>query len=190
MPFFCDLRIICILFTVPREAIYSEEPKEMRFVVGFGQDSHRFENEKGEKACIIAGHTFPDVPGFDANSDGDIVYHALCNAITSVTGVLILGGIADDLCLEKGITDSEVYLREALKTLGDLSIEHVALSIEGLRPKFKPHIDAMKGNLSKVLKISEMQIGITATTGEGLTGFGRGEGVQCLAVVTFSGRNC
>lgn len=158
----------------------------MRFIVAIGQDSHRFERERGGKSCVIAGIPFPEVPGFDANSDGDVAYHAICNAITSVTGVLILGGIADRLCLEEGITDSEVYLKEALKGLGDLSVEQVSLSLEGKRPKFKENIDAMRGQLAKVLGIRREQIGITATTGEELTGFGRGEGVQCIAIVTFS----
>ena len=85
-------------------------------------------NEDSTKTCIIAGVEFHDVPGWDANSDGDIVFHALCNAISSITGTLILGGIADELCLKQGITDSEVYLKEALKTLGDTSIQHIAIT--------------------------------------------------------------
>ncbi len=68
---------------------------------GLGQDSHRFLPEGSTKPCVIAGCTFEEVPGFLANSDGDVVYHAICNAISSLTGVLILGGIADDLMLER-----------------------------------------------------------------------------------------
>src|ERR1700735_605505 len=94
---------------------------------GLGQDSHRFLPADSFKPCRIAGLDFDDTPGFNANSDGDLVFHALCNAITSLTGVLILGAIADDLCLKDGITDSEVYLKEALKTLGSQTITHVAV---------------------------------------------------------------
>src|ERR1700722_10706288 len=94
---------------------------------GIGQDSHRFLSPDSSKPCIIAGIIFDEVPGFNANSDGDIVFHAICNAITSLTGVLILGAIADDLCLKDGITDSEIYLREAMKTLGNQEITHVAI---------------------------------------------------------------
>lgn len=153
--------------------------------IGIGQDSHRFEGEESTKTCIIAGLEFPDVPGWDANSDGDIVFHAICNAISSVTGTLILGGIADELCLEQGITDSEVYLREALKTLGDTAIRHIAITLEGKRPKFKTRIEEMRRSIAKVCGIDTSQVGITATTGEGLTGFGRGEGAQCIVVATF-----
>lgn len=158
----------------------------MSIKVGIGQDSHRFENENSTKTCIIAGLEFHGVPGFDANSDGDIVYHAICNAISSVTGTIILGGIADELCLEKGISDSKAYLLEALKTLDGLVIDHIALTIEGKRPKFKSRLEEMKANIAGVIGIAPTQVGITATTGEGLTGFGRGEGAQCIAIVTFS----
>ena len=89
----------------------------MRFRTGIGQDSHRFLPQDSSKPCVIAGIIFEGIPGFMANSDGDVVFHAICNAITSVTGELILGAIADDLCLKDGITDSEVYLAAAMNTL-------------------------------------------------------------------------
>ncbi len=152
--------------------------------VGIGQDSHRFEGENSEKTCIVAGLPFHSVPGFEANSDGDVAYHAITNAISSITGVLILGAVADELCLEKGITDSEVYLLEALKTLHGHKITHIALTIEGKKPKFKERIPEMREKIASVMGLEASQVGITATTGEGLTGFGRGEGVQCIAIVT------
>ncbi len=151
---------------------------------GIGQDSHRFLSPDSSKPCIIAGINFEDAPGFNANSDGDVVFHAICNAISSLTHVLILGGIADDLCLKDGITDSSVYLEEALKTLGNQKIVHVAVTIEGKRPKFKPFLSEMRMSIAQRLKIDIAQVGITATTGEGLTDFGCGDGVQAIAIVT------
>ncbi len=50
--------------------------------MGIGQDSHRFHKEKSGKKCIIGGINFEEVPGWEADSDGDIVYHSICNAIT------------------------------------------------------------------------------------------------------------
>ena len=155
----------------------------MRYRTGIGQDSHRFEEEDSDKPCIIAGLTFENVPGFLANSDGDVVFHALCNAITTVTGVPILGGIADTLCLEQGIKDSIVYLKEALKTLKGQKIVHIAITLEGKRPHFKNRIQEMCENIGSAVGISPSQVGIMATTGEGLTGFGRGEGVQCFCII-------
>lgn len=151
---------------------------------GIGQDSHRFLLPDSTKPCIIAGIIFDSVPGFNANSDGDVVLHAICNAISSLTGVLILGAIADDLCLKDGITDSEVYLVEAMKTLGSQKIMHIAITIEGKRPKFKERLMEMRQNIARIMMLNVSQIGITATSGEGLTDFGCGEGVQCFAILT------
>ncbi len=157
----------------------------MKYKTGIGQDSHRFLPSDSSKPCVIGGHIFQDVPGFHANSDGDIVYHAICNAISSVTGELILGGIADDLCLKGGITDSAVYLKEAVKTLGDQKISHVAVSLEAKTPKFKEHLMTMRQNIAQILEIDVSQVGITATTGEGLTNVGCGDGVSCICVITI-----
>lgn len=151
---------------------------------GIGQDSHRFLSSDSTKPCIIAGVIFEDTPGLMANSDGDVVFHALCNAITSLTDELILGALADELCLKAGITDSEVYLREAMKTLGNQKITHVAITIEGKRPKFKNYRDRMKENIARVMCLKTFQVGITATTGEGLTDFGCGDGIQAFAIIT------
>ncbi|MBN9378699.1 MAG: 2-C-methyl-D-erythritol 2,4-cyclodiphosphate synthase [Chlamydiales bacterium 38-26] len=151
---------------------------------GIGQDSHRFLLPESTKPCIIAGIIFENVPGFNANSDGDVVFHAICNAISSLTGILILGNKADDLCLKDGITDSEVYLQEAMKTLGNQKITHVAITLEGKRPKFKERIIEMRQNIARVMDLDISQVGITATSGEGLTDFGCGEGVQSFAIVT------
>ncbi len=151
---------------------------------GIGQDSHRFLSPDASKPCIIAGLIFEDTPGFNANSDGDVVFHAICNAISSVTGVLILGAIADDLCIKAGITDSEVYLKEGVKTLGNQKISHVAVTIEGKKPHFKKRIPDMRGNIARVMGLNISQVGITATSGEGLTDFGCGDGVQCFVIIT------
>ncbi len=151
---------------------------------GIGQDSHRFLPADSSKPCVIAGLIFDDAPGFNANSDGDVVLHAICNAITSLTGVLILGALADDLCLKDGITDSEVYLLEAMKTLNNKNITHIAITLEGKKPKFKEKLLAMRENIARIMKLDISDVGITATSGEGLTDFGCGDGVQCFAIVT------
>jgi len=154
------------------------------FRTGIGQDSHRFLSRESSKPCTIAGLVFEEVPGFNANSDGDVVFHAICNAISSLTGVLILGGVADELFYNGGITDSEAYLKEAMSTLGAQKISHVALTLEGKKPKFSPRLQEMKENIARAMEIAPGQVGITATTGEGLTDFGCGDGIQCIAIVT------
>ena len=151
---------------------------------GIGQDSHRFLPPDSTKPCIIGGLIFDDAPGFNANSDGDVVLHAICNAISSLTGILILGNVADDLCFKDGITDSEVYLIEAMKTLAMQRVTHVAIAIEAKKPKFKNRLVEMRQNIARIMHLDISQVGITATSGEGLTDFGCGDGVQAFAIVT------
>ena len=151
---------------------------------GLGQDSHRFLSNDSTKPCIIAGVVFEDVPGLSADSDGDVVFHAICNAITTVTNVSILGAIAKDLCQKDGITDSQVYLEKAINSLENQKIIHLAISIEGKKPYFQNKLDQMKKKIGDVIKIRPDQIGITATSGDGLTDFGCGDGVQCLCILT------
>lgn len=151
---------------------------------GIGQDSHRFLSTDSSKPCVIAGIIFEGVPGLSANSDGDVVIHAICNAITSLTGILILGGIADELCLKDGITDSETYLKKGMEMLVSQKITHVAATIEAKKPAFKKHLQAMRANLARIMDLDISQVGITATSGEGLTDFGCGDGIQCFVIVT------
>ena len=154
------------------------------FRTGIGQDSHRFLPEDSSKPCMIGGIIFEGVPGLDADSDGDIVFHAICNAITTLSGVPILGGIAMDLCRKDGITDSQVYLEKALLTLKKQQIVHAAFTIEGKRPHFQEKIELMRRKVAHVLKVECGQVGITATSGDGLTDFGCGDGLQCFCVLT------
>lgn len=154
------------------------------FRTGIGQDSHRFLPADSSKPCIIAGIIFEGIPGLAADSDGDVVFHSICNAITSLSGTPILGGIAIDLCRKDGITDSQVYLERALQTLGAQKIVHVALTIEAKRPRFQEAIDSMRKKVAKVLGVAIKDVGITATSGDGLTDFGCGDGVQCFCILT------
>jgi len=132
---------------------------------------------------MIGGVIFEGVPGLDAESDGDVVYHALCNAISSLTGVAI-GQITAELCRKDGITDSGVYVEKALETLQEQKLVHVAFTIEGKRPRLQERIDLVKRNISSVCGILEKQVGLTVISGDGLTDVGCGEGLQCLCVLT------
>ena len=158
----------------------------MKYRTGLGQDSHRFLPEGSSKPCILAGLIFEDTPGMASDSDGDVVFHAICNAITSVTGVQILGGIADDLCQKDGITDSQVYLEKALETLKRQKIEHIAIAIEAKRPRLQTRIEEMRSKIADLMKLDLNQVGLTATASDGLTEFGLGEGIQCICIMTVT----
>lgn len=150
--------------------------------VAIGQDSHRINYDNTDKKLILAGVEFEENFSMLANSDGDVVMHAITNAVSGVTCKNILGKVADDMC-KSGITDSEEYLKEALKYL-DGRILHLSISIECKVPKISPKIEEMRKNLARILNIGENCIGITATSGEGLTEAGEGNGINVFTCIT------
>ena len=154
------------------------------YKTGIGQDSHRFLEEGATKSCVVAGIEFTGAPGLDADSDGDVVLHAICNAITSITHVPILGRVAIELC-KQGIKDSRVYLEKALDTLGNHQIIHVALTIEGARPKFQKRCDEMRDHVARLMGLEISQVGMTFTSGDGLSDFGKGIGLMCFCVISM-----
>lgn len=152
--------------------------------VGIGQDSHRFDFDDKNKKLVLGGVVFEGHTPLQGNSDADVILHSITNAISGVTCVNILGKISDDMCFKQGITDSSTYLKEALKYLGESRIIHISISIECLTPKITPRIPQIRSRLSELLDIPHDCIGITATTGEGLTEFGKGNGIQVFSCVT------
>ena len=68
--------------------------------------------------------------------------------------------------------------------MGDKKVIHVAISIEAKKPKFAPKIEEMRKAIADILKIEPVHVGITATTGEGLTEFGKGNGIFVTAILT------
>lgn len=152
--------------------------------VGIGQDSHRFDFNNREKKLILGGVVFENNPPLDGNSDADVILHSITNAISGITCVNILGEKSDKMCLDEGITDSRKYVREAAKYLNGSKIVHVSISIECLVPKITPRIPDIRKSISALLDVPENCVGITATTGEGLTEFGRGKGIQVFTCVT------
>ena len=147
-----------------------------------GQDSHRFDLENINKKLILGGIVFEGYPGLLGNSDADVVLHAITNAISGITCKNILGEVADKLCKE-GITDSQEYLKEALKYLSE-KIVHLSISIECKTPKITPKIEEMRKNIARILEIEENCVGITATTGEELTEVGKGNGISVICILT------
>ncbi|MFR1518076.1 MAG: 2-C-methyl-D-erythritol 2,4-cyclodiphosphate synthase [Clostridia bacterium] len=155
----------------------------MYTISAIGQDSHKFTDE--EKPLLLGGVLFEGCRGLAANSDGDVVLHALTNAVSGLTAVNVLGAPADAMC-RAGITDSAAYLQEAFKDLNKKHMEliHISFSIECKTPKISPKIVEMREKIGALCRILPEQIGITATSGEELTCFGRGEGIAVICAVT------
>ncbi|PID99678.1 MAG: 2-C-methyl-D-erythritol 2,4-cyclodiphosphate synthase [Acidobacteria bacterium] len=155
------------------------------FRVGMGQDSHPFDKNQN-KPCVIGGVHVEGVPGLRGHSDGDVVVHALCAAIEQALGRTNFSTYADEMC-KSGITDSLSYLAVAMEHLraDGYAVNNVGISIEALKPKILPIEDKMKNTLAQAMDVDVSCIGINATTGEGLTAFGRGEGVQAFVMISI-----
>jgi 2-C-methyl-D-erythritol 2,4-cyclodiphosphate synthase len=148
-----------------------------------GQDSHRFEEQPSGKPLMLGGILFDGAPALAGNSDADVLLHALVNAISGVTAVVVLGPRTDEMC-KAGVTDSAEYVKEAMKHLTGLRITHVSCSLECARPKIGPKIGAVRERIAGLLGISPVNVAFTAHTGEGLTAFGKGEGIFASVIVT------
>lgn len=155
------------------------------FRVGIGQDSHRFSNDP-EKKLVLGGVEIDGARGLEGNSDADAVIHALCRAIEQAVGGESFSMYSDKMVRE-GITDSREYLKNAVarsKEEGYL-INNAGISIEAKFPHIDPVAKEMQRRLSGILGTKSNQVGINATSGEELTSFGRGEGIQVFAIVSL-----
>jgi 2-C-methyl-D-erythritol 2,4-cyclodiphosphate synthase len=150
--------------------------------IGHGYDVHRF----GEgDAIVLGGVKIPHHSGFIAHSDGDVLIHALCDAM--------LGGIASgdigqhfpDTDDKYKNIDSTILLEHTNQLLLEkqYAIVNIDLTIVAQSPKMAPHLQTMSQNLVNVLNVAQTQINIKATTTEGLGFAGREEGIAVHAVV-------
>jgi 2-C-methyl-D-erythritol 2,4-cyclodiphosphate synthase len=154
--------------------------------VGLGTDSHAFE-EDGTKPLVLGGVKLSECDGLKARSDGDVVLHALFNAISQACGGESIGYYADEMC-DRGIMDSREYLKRALEMVRGMGyrINNIGIMVEAKRPCVAVEDSRrMKRSIARLAEISDAEVGITYTSGEELTSFGRGEGVYVQAVVSI-----
>jgi len=149
--------------------------------VGLGQDSHRFD---ANKKLVLGGMFIPNEAGLEANSDGDVILHSLFNALSLSVGGKSLGFYADPLCAQ-GIRDSSVYLTIALDMAREkgFAINNISVMLECKKPRLEKFEELIKRNISRICKIAQEQVGLAVTSGEGLTAWGKGEGIQCFCIV-------
>jgi 2-C-methyl-D-erythritol 2,4-cyclodiphosphate synthase len=151
---------------------------------GIGRSCRRFLSAESVKPCVLAGIVFEDSPGLAADSDGDVIFHAICHAIGTLVCKPLLDLIADELCYKQGITDSQVYVEEALKYLNNQRIEHVAIHVEAREPHLIDKLDEMRKKIANVLLINLDQVGFSFISGEGLSDVSCGEGVEAICIIT------
>jgi len=152
--------------------------------VGFGQDSHKL-SDSSDKKLFLGGVEFP--LHVESNCDGDVMIHALCNAIDQAIGLGSLSVYSDAMC-KSGIRDSREYLKVAVGHAKEKGyrINNAGISFEGKIPKIEPISGEIRKKLCPILEIEEDALGVNATSGEGMTPFGKGEGVQAFAIVSLA----
>ena len=157
---------------------------EVSLRIGNGYDMHRL---VPGRPLILGGVKLnhPEGLGLDGHSDADVLTHAIMDAIL---GALSLGDIGkyfppDDPKWKDA--DSLILLEQVMELIKKRGwqIQNIDSVIVAERPKFLPHIDLMKENISKVTNLEKDLIGIKATTNETLGPEGREEGISCHSVV-------
>lgn len=149
--------------------------------IGFGYDVHRM--KKGRK-CILGGVEIPHDSGPEGHSDADVLIHAICDALLGAAGLRDIGFHFPNTDPQYKNIDSTVLLQKVVELIREKKFEigNIDATIVAEKPKINPHIDAMKKRLGEVLKVSEEQISIKATTNEGLGFIGKEKGIAAHAV--------
>lgn len=150
--------------------------------IGHGFDAHRF-----APSCplILGGMRIPFDYGLAAHSDGDVLIHALCDALIGALGAGDMGRhFPDSDDQYKGI-DSRILLRQVMSRVRaqGYGITNADLTLIAQAPKLAPYIEGMQSNLAADLGIEANRVNVKATTTEGMGFTGRGEGIAAHAVV-------
>jgi len=150
--------------------------------VGHGFDAHRFE---AGRRLVLGGVEVPHDQGLAAHSDGDVVLHALCDALL---GAAALGDIGthfpDDDAAYAGI-DSRVLLARVMQAVRGRGLTPVNADVTVIAqaPRLKPHVPAMRAVIAADLGVAGDAVNVKATTTERMGWIGRGEGIAAHAVV-------
>lgn len=149
--------------------------------VGTGYDTHRF--AEGRK-LVLGGIEIPGAPGLLGHSDADVLSHAIADALLGAVGEKDIGFHFPntDASIE-GISSLEILRRVVqLAAARGFAINNIDATLIGEKPKISPWIDTMRAALAGALAIQPDQIGLKATTNEGMGFIGRGEGLAAIAV--------
>lgn len=157
--------------------------------IGFGYDCHRF--TQGDH-LVIGGEKIPFHQGIEAHSDGDVLLHAVCDALLGAAGLGDIGRHYPNTDPQFRDIKSALLLERVARKIEEENYitGNVDSTIILEAPKLAEHICAMQINIGKVLKISATNVNVKATTNEGMGFIGRGEGIAAYAVVTLLRQNC
>ncbi len=155
--------------------------------IGQGYDAHRFHD--GDHV-VLGGVKIPFTQGLAAHSDGDVVLHAVCDALLGAAALGDIGQHFPDTRADyKGI-DSRILLRRVGELVADASLRVLNLDITVIceRPKVAPHVVAMRECIAADLGIEVGQVSVKGTTTERMGFTGREEGIAAVAIALLDGR--
>jgi 2-C-methyl-D-erythritol 2,4-cyclodiphosphate synthase len=152
---------------------------------GIGYDLHRL--AEGRK-LIIGGIEVPFDKGPIGHSDGDVLAHAMCDALLGAAGLGDIGKLFPDTDPEWKGANSLLFLEHTRKLLSGKNsvIEYVDAVVILEKPKLGPHFPKMREALARALGVSVDQISLKAKTNEGVDAVGRGEAIAAHVVATLS----
>jgi 2-C-methyl-D-erythritol 2,4-cyclodiphosphate synthase len=153
------------------------------FRSGIGYDVHRL---KDGRKLILGGVEIPYAFGLEGHSDADVLSHAIADALLGAIGQRDIGHhFPNSDASIRGISSLEI-LRRAGEILAAKNgrVVNVDATLIAEAPKIGPHLEAMRNNIATALGIRSADVGIKATTNEGLGALGRGEGMAALAVAS------
>ncbi|TDJ64024.1 MAG: 2-C-methyl-D-erythritol 2,4-cyclodiphosphate synthase [Proteobacteria bacterium] len=153
--------------------------------IGQGYDAHRF--QAGDKV-VLGGVTIPFDHGLAAHSDGDVLLHAICDALLGAAALGDIGRHFPDTNAELLGVDSRELLRDVARMVDEagLSILNVDATLIAERPKIAPYVGTMRDIIAADLRICVTQINIKGTTTEKMGFTGRGEGIAATAVALLN----
>ncbi|ROR32237.1 2-C-methyl-D-erythritol 2,4-cyclodiphosphate synthase [Inmirania thermothiophila] len=150
--------------------------------IGHGFDVHRFGPGDG---VVLGGVRIPHTHGLIAHSDGDVVIHALCDALLGAAALGDIGRHFPDRDPAWAGADSRVLLREVVARVAAAGLRpgNADVTVIAQAPRLAPHVEVMRARLAADLGVEVGAVSIKATTSEGLGAVGRGEGIAAHAVV-------
>ena len=156
---------------------------------GHGFDVHRFTDEECEDNFIVLGGVqIPYPRSLVAHSDGDVLLHALSDALLGAAGLGDIGQHFPDTDQRYAGIDSRKLLRHVVALLCERNLVplNIDSTIVAQTPKMAPYIERMCLNISEDLGIDRTRVNVKATTTEKLGFIGRGEGIAAYAVVLLA----
>ena len=152
------------------------------FRVGLGYDIHPL---VAGRPCVLGGVNIPSPIGPDGHSDADVVLHAVADAILGAAGLRDIGHYFPNTDASLKGLDSAVIVKKAVaeaKGQGGWVVGNVDVVIIGERPKVMAHVEAMKAKVAEIIGITPSQVGIKATTNEGMDSIGQGKALAVQAI--------